>query len=88
MVPEIGYAMDEQTDGQTDGQTWTFWPALYQSTIWKKPFKLKTCLAYQIAYYKSITKSLYIFINQIIKQEHTCCRQLPLFTYTLNFCDT
>ena len=21
MVPEIGYAMDERTDGQTDGQT-------------------------------------------------------------------
>ena len=34
---------------------------------------LKTCSAY-IAYYKSIIKSLYLFMQGIIKQEHTRCR--------------
>ena len=45
--------------------------------------QVKTHLGYHIAYYKSMTKSLYTFIQQTIKQEHTR-RQLPLFTFTLN----
>ena len=49
---------------------------------------IKTCLAYHIAYYKSIIKWLYTFIQQTIKWEHTCCTQLPLFTFTLNSGDT
>ena len=52
-----------------------------------KSFKVKTCLAY-MAYYKSIIKLLYTFIQQAIKQEHTCFRQLPLFTFTLISGDT
>ena len=52
------------------------------SIICRKSFKM--CLAELVAYYKSIIKSIYTFIQQTTKQEHSRCRQLPLFTFTLN----
>ena len=57
------------------------------NNLWKI-FLVKTRLAHHIAYYKRIMKSLYAFIQQTIKREHTHCRHLPLWTFTLGFDNT
>ena len=59
--------------------------ALSLSVICGKSFNpLKT----RLAYCKSIIKSLYTFIQRTIKWEHTRCRRLSLFTFTLNSGDS
>ena len=63
-------------------QSRTFCPALYYYYMWKI-LQVKTDLAYHIAHYKSIIQLLYTCIQGTIR-EYTCCRQLPLFTFTLN----
>ena len=51
--------------------------------MWKI-LEVKTRLAYHIAYYKGIIKSIYTFIQRTIKWEHSRYRQLSLFTLTLS----
>ena len=51
---------------------------------WKILYVIKPGLGYHIAHYKGIIQQLYTIIQQTVKQEHTHCRHLALFTFALN----
>ena len=65
-------------------QSRTFCSVLYHWVSYVENPSVKTRLVYHIAYYKSIIKSPETYIQRTTKREHTRCRQLPLFTFTLN----